>query len=277
MTWINQALGSLVGAALSPFRSLPPIVGLSVVALVTAIGMLLVYRATSNQQAIADVKRRIHAGIFEIRLFNDDLRAMFGAQIEILRHNLTYLRFSLAPVMWMIVPLLLLMAQLQFYYGYDGFGPGHSAIVKVRLKESASPPSGAAPQVALEAPSGLLVQTALVWIPSEREAAWRMGAEKPGDYHLTVRLDGQSVTKRVRVSDQVGWRTPERLEAGFLNQVLYPVEPPIEADVPIEAIMLAYPEREISLLGYPVHWMVAFFALSLAFAFALKSRFGVVF
>ena len=276
MTWINLGLGGLVGAALSPFRSLPPIVGLSVVSLVAAVGMLLVFRATSNQQAIRDVKRRIHAGIFEIRLFNDDLRAMFRAQFDILRHNLTYLRLSLVPMVWMLVPLVLLIAQLQFYYGYDGFGPGQSAIVKVRLKESASPSSGRAPAVALEAPSGLRVETPLVWIPSEREAAWRIGLETPGDHELTVKLDGRSVTKKVRVSDQVGWRTPERLEAGFLNQLLYPAEAPVDADVPIEAILVAYPEREISLLGYGTHWMIAFFVLSLAFAFALKSRFGVV-
>src|SRR5688500_5888155 len=175
MTWINMGLGGLVGAALSPFRSLPPIVGLSVVSLVAAIGMLLVFRATSNQPAIAAVKRRIHAGIFEIRLFNDDLRAICRAQFDILRHNLTYLRLSLAPMVWMLVPLVLLLAQLQFYYGYDGFGPGQSAVVKVRLKEAASPATGTAPAIALDVPAGLRVETPLVWIPSEREAAWRVG------------------------------------------------------------------------------------------------------
>ncbi len=276
MTWINRGLGGLVGAALSPFLLLPPIVGLSAVSLLAAIGMLLVFRATSNQPAITDVKRRIHAGIFEIRLFNDDLRAMFSAQFDILRHNVTYVRLSLAPMLWMFVPFLLLIAQLQFYYGYDGFVPGQSAVVKVRLKQGASPKSGVAPALALEAPSGVRVQTPLVWIPSEREAAWRIGTEKPGDYQLTVRLDGRSATKLVRVSEQVGWRSPERLEAGLLNELLYPVEAPIEASVPIESIALTYPEREINLFGYPVHWMIAFFALSLVFAFALKSRFGVV-
>ena len=276
MTSINRGLGWLVGAALAPFRSLPPIVGLGVVSLAAAIGMLLVFRATSNQQAILEVKRRIHAGIFEIRLFNDDLRLMFGAQFDILRHNLTYLRLSLTPVLWMTVPLVLLIAQLQFYYGYEGLGAGQSAVVKVRLKDGAAPSSGSAPAVSLEAPSGLRVETPLVWIPSEREAAWRIGAERPGDHQLIVRLDRQSVTKQVRVSAQVGWRTPERVEAGFLNQLLYPAEAPLEADVPIEAIRVTYPERTVSLLGYPVHWMIAFFVLSLVFAFALKSRFGVV-
>src|SRR5262245_19553703 len=148
MVWMNLALGSLVGAALFPLRSLPPLVGLSAIALVTAVGMLLVVRATSNQSAIAAVKRQIQAGIFEIRLFNDDLRATLRAQGEILRHNVTYLRLSLTPMFWMLIPIGLLLAQLQFYYGYDGLGPGQTALVKVRLKESASIAS--APAISLE-------------------------------------------------------------------------------------------------------------------------------
>src|SRR5687768_2490894 len=259
MTWINMGLGGLVGAALAPFRALPPIVGLSVVSLVAAVGMLLVFRATSNQPAIAAVKRRIHAGIFEIRLFNDDLRAMFDAQFDVLRHNLAYLRLSLTPMLWMLVPLVLLIAQLQFYYGYDGLAAGQSTVVKVRLKEGAGPSSGAAPAIALQPPAGLRIETPLVWIPSEREAAWRIGTDASGEYQLTVVLDGRSVTKQVRVSNQVGWRTPERLEAGLSNQVLYPAENPIEPGVPIEAIMVAYPEREVSLLGFGMHWLIAFF------------------
>jgi uncharacterized membrane protein (DUF106 family) len=273
MTWLNAAMGAMVGAMLFPFQSLPPIVGLSVVSLVAAIGMLLVFRATSNQDAIAAVKRKIQAGIFEIRLFNDDLRAMFRAQVDILRHNLTYIRLSLAPMVWMIVPLVLVIAQLQFYYGYDGFGPGQSAVVKVVLKEGASP---AVPAIALEAPAGVRVETPMVWIPSLREAAWRVAADQVGDYQLSVALAGRAVTKQFRVSDRVGWRTPERLESGLVNQLLYPAEAPIDFDVPIEAIYVSYPERAVNLLGWETHWMIVFFLLSIVFAFALKKRFGVV-
>lgn len=274
MTWINRGLGVLVDGALFPFQSLPPLAGLTAMSLVAAVGMLLVFRATSNQPAIAAVKRRIRAGLFEIRLFNADLRAMLSAR-DVLRHNATYLRLSLAPMLWLIVPFTLLIAQLQFYYGYDGFTPGQSALVKVRLREAAVPASGAAPAIALQAPAGLNVQSQVVWIPSEREAAWRIGMEQPGDYVLTITLDGRPVTKQVRVSDRVGWRTPERREAGFINAVLYPAEPPIGPDVPIEVVSIAYPERQLDVLGRPVGWLVVFFTLSLALAVVLKGRFGI--
>jgi len=52
---------------------------LAVVSLISAIGMLLVVRATSDQARVAAVKRALQACVFEIRLFNDDARAMLRA------------------------------------------------------------------------------------------------------------------------------------------------------------------------------------------------------
>ena len=120
MSLLNDALRAVFDVALRPFAALPPIVPVTIVALVSGIFALLVYRWTSNQEAIAAVKRRLFGHLLEVRLFNDDLRAVLAAQLRLLRENLTYLRLNLVPLLWMIVPFMLLIAQLQFHYGYDG-------------------------------------------------------------------------------------------------------------------------------------------------------------
>ncbi len=50
---------------------------------------------------------------------------------------------------------------------------------------------------------------------------------------------------------------------------------PIPAQSPIRAIRLAYPGRDVSVLGYGMNWMIPFFGLSIVFAFALKGLFKV--
>ena len=97
MSAVNALLRTVFDVLMSPFRSLPPIVGLLVVSLVAAVCMLLVFKKTSNQKKLEAVKRQIHACLFEIRLFNDDLPAILRSQMEILRHNLNYLRLSAVP------------------------------------------------------------------------------------------------------------------------------------------------------------------------------------
>src|SRR6185436_20005885 len=118
MAALNALLRAVFDAALHPFHALNPLVGLVVVSLSISIGMLLVYKATSAQTDLDAVKRRIHACLFEIRLFNDDLRAILHAQFEILRHNFTYLRLSFVPMLWMFVPLTLVFFQLESHYAY---------------------------------------------------------------------------------------------------------------------------------------------------------------
>jgi hypothetical protein len=133
----------------------------------------------------------------------------------------------------------------------------------------------ARPVASLEAPSGLEVETPAVWIPSERELAWRLRAQTWGDYELKLRLGGQEYSKTAQVSEQVRRRSPERLAPGFWNELLYPGEPPLPKVSPVASIALAYPEDAVSILGWPVNWLVAFFVLSVVFAFALRGRMGV--
>jgi uncharacterized membrane protein (DUF106 family) len=268
---VNGLLRPAFDFLLLPFRSLPPIVGLLVVSLVASIGMLLVFKATSNQKKLEAVKRQIHACLFEIRLLSDDVPAILRAQLEILRHNFNYLLLSLVPMLWMLVPLVLVIAQLQFHYGYRGLAPGQDFIVKVRLKE----PTSTRPAASLEAPRGLTVATPAVWIPGERELAWRLRAQEWGDYELKLRLGDKEYLKTAQVSKEVRRRSPERLEPGFLNELLYPAEAPLPGESPIASIALGYPEDSVSLLGWHVQWLVAFFILSVAFAFALRGRMGV--
>jgi uncharacterized membrane protein (DUF106 family) len=276
MSLINAALRVVFDVLLYPFRELPPLVGLTLVSLATGVGMLLIFKATSDQAALAAVKRRIHACLFEIRLFNDDLRAILRAQGEILRHNLAYLRLSLAPLVWMILPLVLAIAQLQFHYAYAGLEPGESAVVKVTLRADRSDADPAVrPAAELVAPEGLQVETPAVWIPSQRELAWRIAAQRAGDYQLRVRVNGSTDTKAVRVSDAVVRRSPVRVNSSWLDQLIYPAEAPLPSSSPLEAISISYPDRDVWLFGWGVHWMVVFFVLSMVFAFALRNRLGV--
>lgn len=273
MSFINALLRALVDGLLYPFRGLPPIVGLTVVSLLTSILLLIVFKKTSNQKALEAVKRKIHAGLFEIRLFNDDFRSIFRAQLDILRHNLTYLRYSTVPMIWTLPPLVLLIAQLQFHYGYESLQPGHPALVKATLRSSEG---SAKPALRLEAAAGLEVKEPAVWVPSLREMAWRIEPVAAGDYELKIVNGSETVTKTVRVmdgSDLVVRRSPLKVR-GFLDELLYPAEPPLPSSG-FESIAVTYPEAKVDVFGFEMHWMIAYFVLSIAFAFLLRGTFKV--
>lgn len=269
---LNAALNPTVDMLLRPLAALPPLANLAVVSLVVAIVMLLVVRRTSNQRALDQVKRRIHAALFEIRLFNDDLRAIFRAQGDMLRHNLTYLRLSLAPMLWMIVPFVFVIAQLQFRYAYDGLAVGAPVLLTAHVRAgSESRAAGAT----LTAPAGIRADAEAVWFPAAQDLVWRITPEAAGDFEAQLHIGGETLTKTIHVSSQIARRSPSRLEAGFVNELLYPAEPPLPADAAVTEIRLAYPDRDIGMWGWQFNWLVVFFVLSIVFAFVLRKPFGV--
>jgi hypothetical protein len=283
MSVLDSILRATFDALLLPFRGLHPLVGLAFVSFLAAAIVLLVFKRASNQPALAAVKRQIHAGFFELRLFADDPVAMLAVQWDLLRHNLRYLRLSLVPMAWLIVPCLLMIAQLQFHYGYRGLRPGESALVEVALDPEWQARAGAAasasgrPDLRLEVPEGLRVDTPGVWAPSRHEVTWRVGVVAAGSYTVSVSWAGQAFTKSCDAGDRVTRRSPARLRAAFLDQLLYPAEPPLPPGGLIRAISVTCPPASISFLGLSLHWMVWFFALSLLAAFAARRPLGITF
>ena len=276
MTWINAALRSAFDAVLSPFAGWSPWVGLILVSLVCSIGMLWVFKRTSNQEALAAVKSRIHAGLFEIRLFNDDLPAIFRAQGSILKANAKYLWHSLPPMIWIIVPLFFVFAQLQFHYGYDGLKPGDAALLTVRFADGARETVAAEkPRVTLAVPDGLVVEAGPVWAPALRELTWRIGVRAAGDYEAVIGVDGAEIRKTIGATDRVVRLSPNKVAPKLLEQLLYPAEDPIAGAPSVEAVELSYPERSLDLLKWQMPWWLGFFILMILFAFALRTPMGV--
>ncbi|MDH3255302.1 MAG: hypothetical protein OEM62_09950 [Acidobacteriota bacterium] len=274
MSFVNALLRPVFDGLLYPFRGLAPIWGLLVVSFLTSIGMLVVFKATSNQEALDRVKRGIHAGLFEIRLWNDDMRAIFRAQFEILRHNLSYLRYSLVPMVWIMVPLFFVIAQLHFHYGYRGLEPGKTALLEVEVSEDAVAPDRSKPRAELTLPAGLRAETPAVWSASERSLTWRIGADTSGRYEIGITVDGTQYSKSAVVMNDVRRRSPLRV-SGWIDELVYPAESPLASGGAVESIALSYPDREVGLLGWKSHWLVHFFVLTIAFAFLLRKPMGV--
>ena len=286
MTIVNEWLGLAFDVLLYPFRQLSPIVGLSVASLLTAVAMLLVFRATSDQRRIEQVKRAMVAALFEIRLFNDDLPALFRAQGEMLRQNAAYVRLSLVPMLWMIVPIVLVVAQLEFRYGYAGLTPGQPVLVKAQLRHApatntdAAPAAGeasSAPAATLEAPNEVRVLTSAVWFPATQEVVWQVTPNTPGEFVLNARIGSGTFTKTLEATDHVVRRSPLRVSPGLVDQFLYPAEPPLPVSADVASISVAYPARAIRILGWDMPWIVVYFGLSMAFALLLRKPLGVAF
>jgi len=278
MKFLNDLLRPLFDLLQAPFAGMPAFVGVLVWSIPVGVFALWVFGKTSNQVRIAEVKRRIHAGLFEIRLFNDDLRAIMRAQWQILGHVLHYQALALKPMIFILPPLVLVMVQLHQFYGFRGLQPGDRALMTVQLDPAATT-TAARPEIALDVPEGLHVDTGPVWVPSLAQISWELGVDAEGDYDLPITVDGETASKSLRATDRLIRLSPERPPRTFTGQLEWPSEQPLETTGAIRSITLGYAEGTIGFLGlefeWSFAWMVVFFVLTMVIALVLRKPMGV--
>lgn len=273
MNIFNAAVSGLFDILLAPFRAMNPWVPMAVVSLLTGFLMLLIYRAASNQDGIRRVKNLIKAHLLELRLFKNDLGVSLRAQGAILLANLKYIGYAFKPLLVMIVPVLLLLIQLNDWFGSRPLQVGERALVKIRMAEGYNPIET---DLRLETPSGLVVETDPLRIEEDREVDWRLRAETPGVHELVVRWGDQSAAKKVVVGDgRLARVSTARVRTNAWREISHPGEKSLPRGGPLETFEVRYPERRLGLFGLGVHWLVAYFILSVILGFAFKGVFKV--
>ena len=279
MTIVNSIMTAIFDALLAPFARLSPWYGIAAVSLLTSVVMLLIFRCTSNQAAIRRAKDRIRAHLLELRLYRDDMRVLLRAQKDILLANLAYLGHSLRPLVVMIVPVVLILIQLNAHYGYQPLRPNESAIIAARFAQASDLDMC---RLELIVPSGLRVETPPLRIPSQREVDWRISARRPGRYTVRIIVGEGSVEKEVVVGDAHTRVSPERVGSSLERVgsslwavMMNPGERPLPEGSAVRAVAVQYKPAALPFFRWNIHWLVAFFILSIAFGFALKGVFRV--
>jgi uncharacterized membrane protein (DUF106 family) len=273
MTIINTLFNKLFEFLFFPFLNTNPWVSMIIISLLTGILMLFIFKLTSNQEGIRKTKNRIKAHLLEMRLYNDSFITSLQAQGNILKANLRYMGYSFKPLLVMIIPVLLILIQLNFWFGYTPLKPGESTLLKIKLTEGYNPMET---DVSLDLPPEILMQTPPLRIIEDREIDWRIAAAKPGVHEAVIKIGIHRHDKKIYAGQNSLMRiSPLRPESNFFQTLLYPVEKPIPKGLPIQSIEVHHPAGGLELIGIRIHWLIAFFALSIIFGFSLKGLFGV--
>lgn len=268
--FVNSVLESLFGLLFRPFGSADPFWALVFVSFLTGIFMIWVFGKTSNQEGLRSVKDRIWGNLLGVRLYQHDAAVILKLQARILRDTVRYMGFSLAPMLVLMLPLLLILVQLNLYFSVRPLRPGEAALVTVEFND----PSGLAELVALRSPEGAVVETPPVRLGPEGEASWRIRARRAGVHRLEVQVGEETIQKMLHVGEAWG-AIPLLRTRSPADLLLYPGEPPIDSSSHVRSVEVGYPS--LLFWDWKVHWLVPFFILSIAFAFAFKGFFGVDF
>ena len=246
---------------------------LAIVILVSlGVGLLMVvlFGYTSDQKAIKVAKDQLKAHLLAVRLFRDQLPVVAGSYAKILRGTGRYLRLAFMPLLYVIIPITLLIVQLDRYLGTTAIPAGATFLVTARASSQ-----DAMNALSLDLPPEIALTAPALHVAADNEVVWRLAAEKNGVYEIKVVANGQAAGKSVRVASGLERISPTRLRDHFWERMFTSAEPALPADSPVESIAVNYPERNIEIAGYEINWIVLFFVLSMIAGFLFKELLGI--
>ena len=247
-----------------------PLLIVAVVSVVIGLLMVVVFRYTSDQKAIRRAKDRLKAHMLAVRLFQDQLPVVLKSYVSILGGTGRYLQLAFKPLLFVIIPLVVLIVQMDRYLGFMPMQSGQPFLLTVR----ASNPD-LLNDLSLQLPETLKLTAPAVHIPAENEVVWRVVAERDGEYDANVGAAGRTFSKRVVVSSQMARLSPVRLRGQFWARLFESGEPALPGDSPIQKIAVNYPARSIPFAWLDWNWIWLFFVLSLVAGFFFKSVLGI--
>ena len=270
MDVVNKIIDAALRGFFAAFSWAPPALGLTVLSAAVGIGMLWVFRKTSNQKAMKLVKRKVYASLLELRVFADDPGVTWRAQKSLFAANMRYMGLALKPALWMVIPVGLLLVHLESFYGRAPLTVSQEAVVTMGMASNWNP-QAPAPQLA--APPQIAVEGPPVRAVDVREVSWRIRPQGDVSGELRFNVDGQQVVKSIEAGARQRYVSGKSVRSSA-QAVLHPGEG--IAAPQVDWVEIRYPEATLSVFGFGMNWLIWFFLVSMAAALALKGKFGVV-
>ncbi len=263
---LNRLANGLGAILFAPIGWLPGWLSAGLIGAVTGVLMLVVFKYTSNQQAIKRTRDQIRANLLALSLFRANLPVSLFCQWRLVGGALKLLCHSLVPMIVMTPPMLLLLAQMALWYQARPLLIGEESVVTVRFRSGASEAISSFQLVPSEATS---VVTGPVRVPSKDIVCWNITPKTNGLHAMTFAVGSQSFEKELVVGAGYRPASLKRPSSDWSEVLLHPRESPFGADSTVQSIEVTYPERDSFIMGTN-NWIVYWFLVSMIAAFAAK-------
>jgi hypothetical protein len=271
-TWLNAVANNVGQLLFSPIGIAPGWLSATVVAAVTGVLLLVVFKYTSNQDAIKRVRNDIDANLFALKLFKDSARVSIRAQGCILAGACRLFVLAVVPMLVMAIPVTLLLGQLALWYQARPLRIGENAVITLSLNGDIG---SALPAVSLGPSEAVEVAVGPVRVRSKREVCWNVQARGRGRHRLLFQVgDRTGVAKEIAIGDGLMRVSLQRPSWDWASILLNPWEEPFRPMDPVRSIAIDYPGRYSWTSGTD-SWMLYWFGVSMVAALCFRRALNV--
>jgi hypothetical protein len=266
ISWLNVLTNAFGRFFLAPIAVLPGWLSNTIISAVTGVCLLVIFKYTSNQRAIGKVRDDIKANLLALKLFKDSISVTLHAETRVFKGAFLLLFHAIPPMLVMILPVSLLLAQMSLWYQSRPLLPGEAAVMTVKLNDNVEKNW---PTVNIEPSPAAEVTVGPVRILSRRQMCWEIKALKDGKHRITLNVNRRQIVKELVIGDGFMRVSSTRPAWNWANILMHPAEEPFSPDSVVQSVTIDYPER-LSKTSGADWWLVYFFAASMLFALILR-------
>lgn len=266
ISWVNVLTNAFGRFVLAPVAVLPGWLSNTIISAVTGVFLLVIFKYTSNQRAIGKVRDDIKANMLALKLFKDSISVTLHAEARVFKGALLLLFHAIRPMLVMIIPVSLLLAQMSLWYQSRPLLPGETAVMTVKLNDNAG---GRWPTVNIGPTPVAEVTVGPVRVFSRRQICWEIKALENGKHRIALNVNRRQIEKELVIGDGFMRASSTRPAWNWANILMHPAEEPFAPDSIVQSVTIDYPDR-LSMTSGADWWLIYFFIASMVFAFVAK-------
>ena len=261
--FVNSLMNALFRPLAGVMETMPGWLSNLIFSGIVGVVALVLFKYTSNQDAIGKVRDNIKAQMLAMKLFKDSMAVTVKVQGRMFRGALLLMLHSLRPMLVMIIPFSLVLAQLGLWYQARPLMPGEQTIITIEVDPSVID------NVELRSLPGAKITAGPVTSIDKNEINFNVEATETGTHEIVFQIADQTFAKKMVVGEGIVRLNPVRPGGNFGKMLMYPDEKPFAADSPVKSISLKYPDRISKTCGTD-WWIGYFFMMSLIVALIFK-------
>jgi uncharacterized membrane protein (DUF106 family) len=263
IAFVNNLMNAMFRPLSGAMAAMPGWLSNLILSAIFGILAIVIFKFTSNQTAIGKVRDNIKAQMLAMKLFKDSMAVTLLVQRRMFTGALLLMLHSLRPMLVMIIPFSLVLAQLGLWYQARPLMPGEQTVLTVKVDPAEIN------NIKLQPLTGAKITAGPVTATDKNEINYNIEATESGTHEIVFQIADQTFTKQLVVGKGFARLNPVRPGTEIGKMLMYPDEEPFAADSPVKSITLKYPDR-VSLTSGTDWWIAYFFIMSLIAALIIK-------
>jgi hypothetical protein len=252
---------------LTPFDWLGPFWGLTIVSLLSGVGMLWVVGKTTPQKLVERARNQMDSSVYEIRLFLDSPKRVVISLGRLMGNSLLYIAFMMPAFVILALPMIFMYLSLETRHGMEAIPVDKAFVVSIDLADGVD-----GHQLSVTPSEDIRITAPPLYVPSEQAVYLRAEINKQTTSSLFLDVGGRAVEKRIVSDPGATEMAPER-SSGVNLLISYGSESNL--DGPITSISVPHEAKDTSYLGIDMPWWLWWLIMMMIAAFGLKKPMGV--